>query len=179
MIELSTTGLPSGITAISLLPWFMGATRISRTTEHQKHQGRHAYETGVDGELLAVGFLEQRGYKVLSRRFRTHVGEIDIVARCGDLVVFVEVKTSTEHPHKLAQRITDTGVHRTRRAAIAWITNFPILQKGVRHYRFDAILVTFPQSNEEDLEQKNSRVVMDNENSPATEPTVHHITNAF
>ena len=47
---------------------------------------------GKWGEARAVAELERRGYAVLRRRYRTRHGEIDIVARDGDTIVFVEVK---------------------------------------------------------------------------------------
>jgi putative endonuclease len=49
-------------------------------------------EFGQRGEELACAELEQRGYVVLERRYRTRAGELDIVARDGDYLVFVEVK---------------------------------------------------------------------------------------
>lgn len=48
---------------------------------------------GIDGEDAACRALEARGYRVLMRRFRTRFGEIDLVARQGECIVFVEVKT--------------------------------------------------------------------------------------
>lgn len=47
---------------------------------------------GKIGEDLACEALERRGYAIIARRYRTRVGEIDIVARDGHTVVFVEVK---------------------------------------------------------------------------------------
>ena len=47
---------------------------------------------GLFGEELACQELEQRGYIILTRRYRTKHGEIDIVARHGECLVFVEVK---------------------------------------------------------------------------------------
>ena len=47
---------------------------------------------GKIGEDLAVAELESRGYAIVERRWRTDRGEIDIVARDGDTIVFVEVK---------------------------------------------------------------------------------------
>ena len=47
---------------------------------------------GKSGEDLACEELTRRGYAILDRRFRTRCGELDIVAREGDVVVFVEVK---------------------------------------------------------------------------------------
>lgn len=54
-------------------------------TPHQERLGRQ-------GEDLACHELRRRGYAILARRFRTRHGEIDIVARDGDVLVFVEVK---------------------------------------------------------------------------------------
>lgn len=48
---------------------------------------------GLEGETRACRALEARGYRVLERRYRTRFGEIDIVARDGTTLVFVEVKT--------------------------------------------------------------------------------------
>jgi len=48
---------------------------------------------GKSGEDLACRELRRRGYEILARRYRTRVGELDIVARDGPTIVFVEVKT--------------------------------------------------------------------------------------
>ncbi len=47
---------------------------------------------GALGESLACAELERRGYAILARRYRSRLGEIDIVARDGPTIVFVEVK---------------------------------------------------------------------------------------
>ena len=47
---------------------------------------------GKLGENLACTALERRGYAILARRYRTRLGEIDIVARDGATIVFIEVK---------------------------------------------------------------------------------------
>src|SRR5687767_10595258 len=52
----------------------------------------HRQSLGKLGENLACGALERRGYAITARRYRTKLGEIDIVARDGDTTVFVEVK---------------------------------------------------------------------------------------
>ena len=48
---------------------------------------------GILGENLACAALEGRGYAIIARRYRTKLGEIDIIARDGDTTVFVEVKS--------------------------------------------------------------------------------------
>jgi putative endonuclease len=47
---------------------------------------------GKRGEDLACAELRRRGYAILARRYRSRYGEIDIIAQCGDVIVFVEVK---------------------------------------------------------------------------------------
>jgi putative endonuclease len=49
--------------------------------------------TGQAGEAAAVQHLQRRGYVIVTTNWRTRYGEIDIVARDGDTVVFVEVRT--------------------------------------------------------------------------------------
>lgn len=50
-------------------------------------------ETGKIGEEEAVKFLKKNKYKIVERNFRTKFGEIDIIAKKGKKVVFIEVKT--------------------------------------------------------------------------------------
>ena len=49
--------------------------------------------TGNIGEELAVRYLKQQGYAIVERNYRRRIGEIDVIARDGDSLVFVEVKT--------------------------------------------------------------------------------------
>ncbi|MDK9709336.1 MAG: YraN family protein [Desulforhopalus sp.] len=50
---------------------------------------------GQSGENIAAEFLTQNGYKILERNYRCLYGEIDIIARAQEVLVFVEVKTRT------------------------------------------------------------------------------------
>jgi putative endonuclease len=50
-------------------------------------------ETGILGEKLASDFLEKRGYRILEANYRCPEGEIDLVAKHKDYLVFIEVKT--------------------------------------------------------------------------------------
>jgi putative endonuclease len=49
-------------------------------------------QVGEAGEALAARMLRKRGYRIVATNYRTALGEIDIVARDGDTIVFVEVK---------------------------------------------------------------------------------------
>jgi len=48
---------------------------------------------GERGENLAVWYLKQNGYKIIEQNYRSRIGEIDIIAKDGKTIVFVEVKS--------------------------------------------------------------------------------------
>ena len=48
---------------------------------------------GRQGEIMAVRYLQEKGYKLLATNFRTRMGEIDVIVQDGQTLVFVEVKT--------------------------------------------------------------------------------------
>lgn len=58
-----------------------------------QRNGDHKRKLGQRGEDIAVGHLQQRGYVIVARNWRCPAGEIDIVAREGETLAFVEVRT--------------------------------------------------------------------------------------
>lgn len=56
-------------------------------------------EFGALGEKLAEKYLKQHKYKILDKNYKNKLGEIDIIARIGDTVAFVEVKTRSANPY--------------------------------------------------------------------------------
>ena len=50
-------------------------------------------KSGIEGENIAVEYLKKQGYQILERNFSTKIGELDIIAKDKDTIVFVEVKT--------------------------------------------------------------------------------------
>ncbi|MDP2630229.1 MAG: YraN family protein [Candidatus Uhrbacteria bacterium] len=52
-----------------------------------------SYESGRNGERESVEYLRKKGYAIIERNYRAKGGEIDIIARVGDTLVFVEVKS--------------------------------------------------------------------------------------
>ncbi len=52
-------------------------------------------QTGILGEKLASDFLRKRGYRILETNYRCPQGEIDIIAKHKDFLVFIEVRTKT------------------------------------------------------------------------------------
>jgi putative endonuclease len=72
------------------------------------------------GQKEAEAFLKQKGYQILHRNYRVRSGEIDLIARFGGYVIFVEVKFRTGTSHGLPresvfyakqQKITRTALH--------------------------------------------------------------------
>jgi len=59
--------------------------------------GHYRKRVGKDGETEAVGYLQAKGYTILERNYRAERGEIDIVIRDGETLVFVEVKTKHQN----------------------------------------------------------------------------------
>lgn len=51
---------------------------------------------GIKGEELAVRFLKKKGYRIISRNFKTPIGEVDIIAHDENILVFIEVKTRSD-----------------------------------------------------------------------------------
>lgn len=70
---------------------------------------RSSKDLGNRGERLAVKFLARQGYKILERNFRLKSGEIDIIARDGDQIVFVEVKTRSSDNQEFLRASVNRG----------------------------------------------------------------------
>lgn len=94
---------------------------------------------GDAGERAAADYLEGKGYRVLHRNYRSGRGEIDLIARAGRTIVFVEVKTrSTASYGEPEEAVTASKVRRIRRVASAYLAERRI---GECDCRFDVIAV--------------------------------------
>lgn len=97
-------------------------------------------DRGPWGERLAEAVLTACGYTCLDRRWRTARGELDLVARRGGTLVFVEVKTRRHDGAGPPEDFVDARKrHRVRQAALAWLAAHPE-QRGAR-LRFDVIAI--------------------------------------
>ncbi|WP_375257361.1 YraN family protein [Citreimonas sp.] len=72
------------------------------STGNRRARGTTGYHAGLAAEDAAVRDYERRGMPVLARRWRGRAGEIDLIARDGDTIVFVEVKTSRDFDRALS-----------------------------------------------------------------------------
>ena len=97
-----------------------------------------AFRTGVSAEARAGAFLMAKGYRILAKRFRTPYGEIDLVARRRNLLVFVEVKARATLDDA-AYAVTPRQQARIIDAANGWLVAHP--QHADFELRFDVILI--------------------------------------
>ena len=97
-----------------------------------------AFELGLSAESRAAAYLVAKGYRIVARRWRSPVGEIDIVARRRGMLVFVEVK-ARERLDDAAEAVIVRQQRRIIAAAEAWLAAHP--EDANRDIRFDAVLV--------------------------------------
>ena len=96
-----------------------------------------AEKRGRRGETLAAWFLRLKGWRIVGTRVKTPRGEVDLIARRGKSIVFVEVKART-HRRDLATAIDAT---RLRRVAAAAEILLPKYGKECENMQIDVIMV--------------------------------------
>jgi putative endonuclease len=101
-------------------------------------QRQIAFRLGLSAESRAAAFLIAKGFRILARRFRSPLGEIDIVARRRHLLVFVEVK-ARETLDEAAWSVNARQRARIVGAAEAWLAKYP--DDSIHDIRFDAMLI--------------------------------------
>lgn len=107
--------------------------------ERRRERRRAAFRLGVSAEAHAVALLMVKGFRILARRYRSPAGEIDIVARRGRLLVFVEVKARATQDDA-AWAVTPRQQARIVAAAGAWLAAHP--EDAACFMRFDVILAS-------------------------------------
>jgi putative endonuclease len=94
---------------------------------------------GNDGESVAADYLERHGYEIVDRNYRCKAGEIDIVARHRDTIVFCEVKTRrTDRWGEPSEAVHHRKQARLRRLAAAWLATHRVSSTCVR---FDVVSI--------------------------------------
>lgn len=113
---------------------------------------RHLF--GSAGESAAAAFLKRNGYRILGQNYSCRFGEIDLIARTGRYIVFVEVKSRRDERYAQAREfVTTAKQQRVIKAAMLWLQQNPTdLQP-----RFDVIEVV----------------------GEGPRPEIRHIVNAF
>ncbi len=107
----------------------------SKTSSRPQHLRR-----GAQGETLACRFLRRKGYKILYRNFKGHSGgEIDVVCRDNDTLVFVEVKTRTRED--FGRPITAVDRQKQKRISRGGLSWLRMLDNPDILFRFDVVEV--------------------------------------
>ncbi len=106
---------------------------------------------GTRGEKLAARYLRRQGFKILYRNFRgRHGGEIDLVCRDRDTLVFVEVKTRTREDFgRPLEAVNRQKQRRISLGAFAWLR---LLGNPDILFRFDVVEVVIAESEEPRIE---------------------------
>jgi putative endonuclease len=112
-------------------------------------------QVGNKGESLAEDYIKRKGYKIIQRNYRCRLGEIDIIAKDDDTIVFIEVRTKQNENFGSPQdSVTSTKINKISKTALRFIQEKNLSGYS---YRFDFIAITFSQGK----------------------PNIEHIENAF
>jgi len=109
---------------------------------------------GERGERIAARYLRRHGMRVLCRGYRTRLGEIDLIARDADTLVFVEVKARRRGVP--AEAVTPEKQRRITLASLHFLRRYHLLEE---RSRFDVVAIVWPDDRRP--------------------PEIEHIRNAF
>ena len=110
----------------------------------------HRIQLGQMGEKTAVVFLEQQGYHILERNFRNKLGEIDIVAKDGDTICFIEVKTrKTDAFGSPLESVTMSKQRKIIHVALSYLNDQGRCEANVR---FDVVSVIMGDEEDPQVE---------------------------
>lgn len=107
-------------------------------TDEAGRRRYRAYRRGHSGEWRAALALLAKGYRIVARRHRTRLGEIDLIAQRGNLVLIVEVKARPTIEAAM-DAVTYTAARRIEAAADLWLARQP--DHGRLSLRFDLVAV--------------------------------------
>lgn len=96
---------------------------------------------GDRGENMAARYLRNQGYKIIMRNFRCDVGEIDIIARQGKTLVFVEVKTRAYDDPTPEEQVNSFKQEQIQKAAKLYLSRYGVPQPPAR---FDVVAIVWP-----------------------------------
>ena len=112
---------------------------MTASSSRSKQHADARAASGASAEALAARYLEAQGLRVVARNFRTRRGEIDLIARDGETLVFVEVRLRSGASHGGAAE-SITAAKRARLVAAAQY--YLLRQRGDPACRFDAVLLS-------------------------------------
>lgn len=116
------------------------------TSPYNRRKGREANRRGLLGEAEAALWLRQQGWQILAERMRNDAGEIDLIARHGAILAFIEVKSRRKAGAGRAA-LSQAQQARLQAAAEIWLASedaAPLLD-GIEEMRFDVIELSTTQ----------------------------------
>src|SRR5258707_7332564 len=81
---------------------------------------------GDRGENMAARYLRNQGYKIIMRNFRCDAGEVDIIARQRDMLVFVEVKTRAYDDPTPEEQVDPVKQQQIQKAAKLYLSRYGV-----------------------------------------------------
>lgn len=94
---------------------------------------------GQQGEELAAQYLQTKGYRIITRNYRTRYGELDIICEQKNILVIVEVKTRRSEQFGTAEEALTPGkIEHIRNVALHYLSQ---QQKKYQEIRFDVITI--------------------------------------
>lgn len=93
---------------------------------------------GADSESMAVTFLKKNGYKIIERNYRTKIGEIDIIAKDGDTIVFIEVKARKSRAYNPKEAVTSSKKRKISMVALYYLKSTRQINTRAR---FDVVAI--------------------------------------
>jgi putative endonuclease len=102
-----------------------------------RNNKKRSYDFGLISEFIIKLYLTLKFYKILHSRYRSRFGEIDIIAKRGSTILFIEVKGRKKLPLNL-EVVTQRQIERIKKTALFFIAKNPIYQQC--NLRFDLII---------------------------------------
>jgi putative endonuclease len=101
---------------------------------------RNTVVMGASAETAATRLLLERGYRIVERNFRCNAGELDVIARDRDVLVFVEVRSRADADHGHAAEMVDA--HKQRQVARVAEHYLAMRDLDYDEVRFDVVAIT-------------------------------------
>ncbi|QDT56368.1 hypothetical protein Pan44_44220 [Caulifigura coniformis] len=109
---------------------------------------------GDEGERIAARHLKSKGYRILARQARSRLGEIDLIARDRDVIVFVEVKSRRDQREGSPAEAVDRRKQRKlTQLALGWLKTRRLLGHPAR---FDVIAIRWDADGKPDIKHEQS-----------------------
>jgi len=98
-------------------------------------------EKGRMGEFLAMNFLKEKGYEVVSQNFNTSFGEIDLIVKKGKILVFVEVKAFEKDAVYALEKVDYKKRQKILKIAEYFLLKNSEISDKIEEIRFDVVIV--------------------------------------